>query len=932
MSTERSTISYISKRKVEGKELNSTCTGTGKRSMSIDNIESNEILKSRDFNNAILRKISGIRQSAGTSNTFGRSEKLLSTSVSNGVSGSGGRTKANGVSEVGMNKTSSSTRSYSHTNLKTVESLKSKNKTLTGKEKESTTKPALSTSKLSLNSLCSDRTEGRICKKLSEKEERRYNYCQLCKGSESIKEERIPDGNVSSASKERTTSCSSNSNTVTSCNYNTESKVKIEESERSNSVEFHRKIFSTRKNVSLDDFHTVAIIGQGGYSIVRLVFDLYTGYEYALKQAKKSQIITRMISSSLSETENLSEIGINYSKTGTFIGKGAGVVGNISNMSSGLTNSENKGFSGSQCLTGKNESSLNTGMMLNTEISLMYSSDSPWINKLYYYWEDSHFYYMLMEYMPGGDLMRHLMELHIFEEKIAKFYIAELLLALEYLNNTREYIHRDIKPDNILLDSNGHIKLIDFGLSKQIRSNEKQLPFVSNVVQNINIKTTENINYLSNHNKNDGINGAEIHNILIHDPNFHAGTPDYMAPEIHRGEAYTLSVDLWSVGIILYEMLFGGPPLSDPGQNSLITRNKVMNWEKHFYLPSEHHKYSHEAIDLICCLISEPNQRMKTVKDVMKHPFFKDINFKNLRQQKPPIVPTVKHKLDHSNFDKFSIQVLINFYNSVNAVPNIPIPCIADDIHFSLSQINKACVVNKNNALEANGADIGIIGNNYIKNPGICNSTNGSNNDTHNDCSGGKPFNSHNILDVSPKLNCSNKLFNSICTPKRSYLPSLFSPSSNSTSASSWKYHINNYNSPLLHTHRNPSPIPTYVNSNNHGNGNIIINPPTPNKSLSNFNTKGLNNNHNNINGSNSYLPESLCNGLKSPNIFVSNTKSNSKSNENTVYKANCYSNISRSNINSENVSAKQKLSILANSTISRNNQNIIKLLKKGVV
>ncbi|KAH8739647.1 CBK1 [Cryptosporidium ryanae] len=928
MNTERPTTSSISKKKVADKVLNSTASGgTGKRSISMNNIESNEALKVRDSNSAILRKIAGTKQSTRVG-SLGRSEKLASTSASNGVSGGGCRTRVNGVSGVATEcKTTSSVRSHSYTSLKTMESLSSTNKTLSLKEKE--TRPILPPSRLLLSSLG---TEGKTFKKVGEKgEERRYNYCQLCRGSESVKGERTPNNSVGLTLKDKITTSSGSS-----CTLNADKRGKNEDWEKEeeyNSVEFHRRIFSTRKNVSLEDFHTVAIIGQGGYSIVRLVFDLHTGYEYALKQAKKSQIITR-ISSSLNETERLSEIDINYGKRETVVSGKMGVTGSMK-MNSCLTSKGMHSGSGSGCSMNAGEcSSLNTGVMLNTEISLMHSSDSPWINKLYYYWEDSHFYYMLMEYMPGGDLMRHLMELHTFEERIAKFYIAELLLALEYLNNTKEYIHRDIKPDNILLDSNGHIKLIDFGLSKQIRSNEKQIPFVSNVVQNINNKTTENSNYLSNHNKNDNICGVDIHNILINDPNFHAGTPDYMAPEIHRGEAYTLSVDLWSVGIILYEMLFGGPPLSDPGQNSLITRNKVMNWEKYFYLPSEHHKYSPEAIDLICCLVSEPDQRIKTVKDAMKHPFFKDINFRNIRQQTPPIVPSVKHKLDYSNFDKFPVQVLINFYKSVNAAPNVPIPCIAEDVHYSFSQTNKGSNIGKTNSLEAGSGDINIMGNNYIKNPGICNSGNGSSANSQNDNSTGKLFNSHNMLDSSPKFNSpNNKLLSSICTPKRSYLPAVFTPSSNSTSASSWKYQINNYNSPLLHTHRNPSPIPTCLTSrtshNTHVNGNITASPSNLNKSFSNFNIKSLNNN---IGEFNSYLPESLCNEMKPPNVFSSNTKNTMRSNENIIYKTNCY-NI-RSNFNSDDIvsASRQKLPMFTNSSISRNNQNIIKLLRKSAL
>ncbi|KAH8584929.1 S T kinase [Cryptosporidium sp. chipmunk genotype I] len=507
-----------------------------------------------------------------------------------------------------------------------------------------------------------------------------------------------------------------------------------------NSVEYHRNIFSLRQNVTLDDFHTISIIGQGGYSIVRLVFDIHTGHVYALKQAKKCQIMSSQAQND--NLENLIEIDINSSKKQV-----------------------------------EEKQTLNTGLMLNTEISLMYNSDSPWINKLYYYWEDNHFYYMLMEYMPGGDLMRHLIDLHTFDEEMAKFYIAELLLALDYLNNVQGHIHRDIKPDNILLDVDGHIKLIDFGLSKQIIQS-KQRPFVSNASVSSSFLKSDSTR-------------IDPHEVLIHDQNFHAGTPDYMAPEIHRGDPYSLCVDLWSVGIILFEMLFGGPPLSDPGQNSLITRNKVMNWDKHFYLPSEHHKYSPEAMDFICSLVCEPSQRIKSAKEAMKHPFFKGIDFTKIRLQKPPIVPKVKHKLDYSNFDKFPDDLLISFYNSVKASTSVPISNIPEELNFN------SCSTNK---MHGEPFVSEFFPNSMV--PGTPHKLGGSQTVIEN---------------VSVPAASSSKI--PICTPKHSYLPLIThvsSPLSNPTTASSWKQ-INS--SPIFQTPRKSSPL-----SNNISSPNISLN------------------------------------------------------------------------------------------------------------
>ncbi|KAJ1610613.1 S/T protein kinase [Cryptosporidium canis] len=626
-----------------------------------------------------------------------------------------------------------------------------------------------------------------------------------------------------------------------------------------NSVDYHRKIFSLRKNVTLDDFHTISVIGQGGYSIVRLVFDIHTGHVYALKQAKKSQ---KMNSKPPNDNlENLIEIDINSSKK----------------RAEGHT--------------------LNTGLMLNTEISLMYNSDSPWINKLYYYWEDNHFYFMLMEYMPGGDLMRHLIDLHTFDEETAKFYIAELLLALDYLNSVQGHIHRDIKPDNILLDLDGHIKLIDFGLSKQIIQS-KQRPLVSNAAINTVIQ------------KENGI-GLDPREILIHDQNFHAGTPDYMAPEIHRGDPYSLCVDLWSVGIILFEMLFGGPPLSDPGQNSLITRNKVMNWDKHFYLPSEHHKYSKDAIDFICSLVCEPSQRIKSAKEAMKHPFFKGMDFSKIRLQKPPIVPVVKHKLDHSNFDKFPDDLITSFYNSANA-PTLT-PNISEEFNAS------SCKTNRKS------------GENYISEffpssaiPGM-----------H------KLSNSHKIAENS---SISTMNGSKICTPKRSYVPlvtHMSSPVSNSTATSSWK-HINS--SPIFHTPRklspltnNPNqrvPLNSYIHPQSHSYSQII-GKPTHNLSNSNNSHPRAPQSFNVLTSRDkiSNIPNSIFESLKSKHQTPSSTILNPnigtprshtfltfkerKSSENNIYRQfqnnNCHLFPQRS----------------ASPSITKNNQDIVNILRK---
>ncbi len=131
-----------------------------------------------------------------------------------------------------------------------------------------------------------------------------------------------------------------------------------------------------------------------------------------------------------------------------------------------------------------------------------------------------------MEYAPGGDLSTMLKNLGVMEEKVARRYIAETILAVEYIH---EYgiIHRDLKPDNIVIGRTGHIKLTDFGLSKIGLMNRTAL-----------IETS--------------VASTEEGGVL--------GTPDYIAPEVILGQGYGPAVDWWSIGIILYEFLVGYPP------------------------------------------------------------------------------------------------------------------------------------------------------------------------------------------------------------------------------------------------------------------------------------------------------------------------------------------------------------------------------------
>jgi protein-serine/threonine kinase len=127
-----------------------------------------------------------------------------------------------------------------------------------------------------------------------------------------------------------------------------------------------------------------------------------------------------------------------------------------------------------------------------------------------------------MEYMPGGELFNHLKKLRRFEERIAKFYAAEVILALDYLHKEIGVIYRDLKPENILLDEDGHIRLTDFGLSKH-----------------------KDVAYSF------------------------CGTPEYLAPEVIKGVGHGVEVDWWTLGCLIYEMVVGRPPFQEKNLSAL---------------------------------------------------------------------------------------------------------------------------------------------------------------------------------------------------------------------------------------------------------------------------------------------------------------------------------------------------------------------------
>ncbi|XP_004495372.1 uncharacterized protein [Cicer arietinum] len=286
---------------------------------------------------------------------------------------------------------------------------------------------------------------------------------------------------------------------------------------------------------------------------------------------------------------------------------------------------------------------------VKAERNLLAEVDSIYIVKLYCSFQDEGYLYLIMEYLPGGDMMTLLMRKDILTEYEARFYVGETILAIESIHKYN-YIHRDIKPDNLLLDRNGHMKLSDFGLCKPLDcSNLQEKDFStgnnrSGALQSnghpVAPKRTQQ-EQLQHWQKN--------RRMLAYST---VGTPDYIAPEVLLKKGYGMECDWWSLGAIMYEMLVGYPPFYS--DEPMLTCRKIVNWRAYLKFPEEA-KLSPEAKDLISRLLCNVEQRLGTkgADEIKAHPWFKGVEWDKLYQMKAAFIPEVNDELDTQNFEKF---------------------------------------------------------------------------------------------------------------------------------------------------------------------------------------------------------------------------------------------------------------------------------------
>jgi len=234
------------------------------------------------------------------------------------------------------------------------------------------------------------------------------------------------------------------------------------------------------------------------------------------------------------------------------------------------------------------------------------------------------------------------MELEIFSEDLTRFYVAEMILAIDSIHQY-EYIHRDIKPDNFLFDVHGHIKLSDFGLCTGYETKQFSLLYERLVKggrefdeKELSKSSEEKVGTWKKHRR--------IHAYS------RVGTANYMAPEVLLRSKYSIECDFWSVGTIMYEMLFGGPPFAPPdNDDESQTYRNLLNWKETLRFP-EQPKVSDDAIDFICNLCCAAEDRLK-IREIKQHPFFKGIDWEHIRDKEAPFVPTLTSEVDTRYFE-----------------------------------------------------------------------------------------------------------------------------------------------------------------------------------------------------------------------------------------------------------------------------------------
>ncbi|PSR88556.1 serine/threonine-protein kinase sid2 [Coniella lustricola] len=301
-----------------------------------------------------------------------------------------------------------------------------------------------------------------------------------------------------------------------------------------------------------------------------------------------------------------------------------------------------------------------------TERDILTTAKSQWLVRLLYSFQDDKNIYLAMEYVPGGDFRTLLNNTGVLSNRHARFYIAEMFCSVDALHQLG-YIHRDLKPENFLVDSSGHVKLTDFGLaagflapakieSMRVRlekASETSVPFGKPMDQRTVAERRDG--YRSMRDKD-----ANYAKSIV-------GSPDYMAPEVLRGEEYDYTVDYWSLGCMLFEALTGFPPFA--GATPDETWRNLKHWKEVLKRPvweDPNYFLSNRTWTFITTCINSRSKRFSNIKDIYSHQYFAEVDWEALRETKAPFVPELDSETDAGYFDDFTNEADMAKYKEVH--------------------------------------------------------------------------------------------------------------------------------------------------------------------------------------------------------------------------------------------------------------------------
>ncbi|XP_075903192.1 cGMP-dependent protein kinase 2 [Nelusetta ayraudi] len=247
---------------------------------------------------------------------------------------------------------------------------------------------------------------------------------------------------------------------------------------------------------------------------------------------------------------------------------------------------------------------------IHSERKILAEARSPFVVKLYRTFKDNKYVYMLLEACLGGEVWSLLRDRGSFDEPTAKFCVGCVTEAFEYLHR-KGVLYRDLKPENLMLDGEGYIKLVDFGFAKKMRCGQKTWTF--------------------------------------------CGTPEYVAPEIILNKGHNFSVDFWSLGILVFELLTGSPPFS--GSDQMMTYTFILKGIEKMDFPKKISKRPEDLIRKLCR--RNPSERVGNLKngitDIKKHRWFNGFNWEGLKARSlpSPLKRALTGPTDHSYFDKY---------------------------------------------------------------------------------------------------------------------------------------------------------------------------------------------------------------------------------------------------------------------------------------